>query len=156
MPVSLREINADTVRQVTALSVREDQKHFVAGNAESLAEALFAPEAWFRAIHVGQALAGFVMLYDESQRCPAPEKPEVVVWRFMVDSRFQGRGVGREALRQVIAHVRARGVFARLRLSYVPGPGCPEAFYRRLGFVPTGQIDDGEVVLELLLHGAAA
>jgi hypothetical protein len=27
----------------------------------------------------------------------------------------------------------------------VPGRGGPETFYRALGFVPTGRIDDGEV-----------
>lgn len=49
-PVTLREITAETVRAVIALSVAESQKMFVAPNAVSLAEALFAPEAWYRAI----------------------------------------------------------------------------------------------------------
>ena len=35
--------------------------------------------------------------------------------------------------------------------SYVPGPGCPEPFYRSLGFAPNGEVDDGEVVLVLPL-----
>jgi hypothetical protein len=42
----------------------------------------------------------------------------------MVDERFQGRGVGREAVRQVIAHVRAKGATKILEVSYVPGPGA--------------------------------
>ena len=49
-PVTLREITADTVRSVTKLAVREDQMRFVASNAVSLAQALFTPEAWYRAI----------------------------------------------------------------------------------------------------------
>jgi diamine N-acetyltransferase len=36
-------------------------------------------------------------------------------------------------------------------VSYVPGPGCPEPFYRRLGFRPTGRMEGSEVVLELPL-----
>lgn len=154
--VSLREISAETVRPVTNLSVREEQKQFVASNAVSLAQALFAPEAWYRAVYIGEELAGFVMLYDESLRSSPPEKPKAGVWRFMIDARFQGRGLGKAALEQVIEHVRAKGLFIKLELSYVPGPGCPEKFYSGLGFRPTGRVDKGEIVLELPLGETAA
>jgi diamine N-acetyltransferase len=151
-PVTLREITAETVLPVVRLSVAEGQKGFVATNAVSLAQALFAPEAWYRAIYFGEEIAGFVMLEDQSLRVPAPAKPEVGVWRFMVDERFQGRGIGRAALELVIAHVRAKGVFDELLLSYVPGPGCPEPFYRSLGFRPNGRMDGVEVVMALALR----
>lgn len=153
---TLREITADTVRQVTRLAVRADQVHLVATNAESLAQALFAPEAWYRAVYVGDELAGFVMLYDESLRSSPPADPQVCVWRFMVDARFQGRGIGRSALLQVIEHVRSKKIFCRLELSYVPGPQSPEKFYLGLGFRPNGRVDDGEVVLELPLGAGEA
>ena len=145
--VSLREITADTVRAVTSLSVAESQKHFVASNAISLAQALFAPEAWYRAIYCGEELVGFVMLHDESLGSNPPENPKVGVWRFMIDSRSQGRGIGREALNLVIEHVRAKGHFMSLELSYVPGPGCPAHFYLGLGFRHTGRLDGDQVVL---------
>ena len=149
--VALREITADTVITIVRLSVAEDQKRFVAANAVSLAQALFAPEAWYRAIYLGEEPAGFVMLYDESLRSEPPAQPEIGVWRFMIDRRFQGRGIGRAALAHVVAHVRAKGVFEKLELSYVPGPGCPEPFYLGLGFQHTGRMDEDEVVLELPL-----
>ena len=147
----LREITAETVRRVTSLSVREDQKHLVATNAESLAEALFSPEAWYRAIYSGEDLVGFVMLYDESLRSPPPEKPRVGVWRFMIDAKHQGKGFGRSALLKVIEHVRSKRIFDKLDLSYVPGLQSPEPFYLGLGFTPTGRVDGGEIVLELSL-----
>ena len=56
--VSLREITADTVLPVVRLAVAEDQKSFVATNAVSLAQALFAPEAWYRAIYLGDQPVG--------------------------------------------------------------------------------------------------
>lgn len=149
--VTLREITAETVRAICSLAVAESQKGFVAPNSVSLAQALFAPEAWYRAIYLGDEPAGFVMLHDESLRSSPPDAPQVGVWRFMIDQRFQGRGVGRAALLQVIEHVRRRGHFRTLELSYVPGPGCPEPFYRGLGFRPTGRVDDGEIVLEIPL-----
>lgn len=150
--VTLREITAETVLPVVRLSVAEPQKSFVAANAVSLSQALFAPEAWYRAIYYGDELVGFVMLEDQSLRTPAPAEPEIGVWRFMVDQHFQGRGIGRAALQQVIAHARAKRVFKTLLLSYVPGPGCPEPFYRSLGFMPNGRMDGIEVVMELPLQ----
>lgn len=155
-PVTLREITAATVRSVIDLSVAESQMGFVAPNAVSLAQALFAPQAWYRAIYSGDTVAGFVMLDDESLLTPPPLQPKVGVWRFMIDARYQHRGIGRAALRQIIEHVRNKGRFSHLQLSYVPGPGCPEPFYLSLGFRHTGRVDEGEIVLELPLSDPSA
>ena len=149
--VTLREITADTVVPVIRLSVAESQKRFVAPNAMSLSQALFAPEAWYRAIYADDELAGFVMVYDESQRAVVPEQARIGLWRLMIDEKFQRRRIGRAAMQLVIAHARARARFDRLETSFVPGPGCPEAFYLGLGFVHTGRLDGVEVVLELPL-----
>jgi diamine N-acetyltransferase len=154
--VSLREITSETVRSVTKLSVAESQKGFVAPNAVSLAQALFSPEAWYRAIYSAEELVGFVMLEDESLQTLPPEAPGIGVWRFMIDEKFQGRGIGRAALLLVIEHARSKGIFKTLQLSYVPGPGCPEPFYLGLGFRHTGKVDEGEVVLEFPLAENAA
>jgi diamine N-acetyltransferase len=154
--VSLREITSQTVRAVTNLSVAESQKGFVATNAVSLAQALFAPAAWYRAIYCAEELVGFIMLEDESLETPPPDKPSIDVWRFMIDARFQGQGIGRAALLQVIEHVRAKGIFETLELSYVPGLGCPEPFYLGLGFRHTGKSNQGEVVVEFPLAQNAA
>lgn len=150
--VSLREITAQTVRAVTDLSVADEQQRFVASNAVSLAEALFTKEAWYRAIYSGEQLAGFVMLYDEALRSHVPESPQVAIWRFMIDRSFQGRGVGRAAIQLVIEHVKSKGLYKKLDLSYVPGPGCPEPLYRSLGFKATGKEDQGELGMELVLR----
>lgn len=154
--VTLREITADTVIPVIRLAVSETQRGFVAPNAVSLAQALFAPEAWYRAIYHCETLAGFVMLEDESLRTPPPPTPQVGVWRFMIDANHQGQGIGHAALMKVIEHVRRKGIFTTLALSYVPGPGCPEPFYLGLGFQHTGRVDEDEVVLELPLTGTDA
>ena len=151
MDVSLREITADTVRQITDLTVLPEQQRFVASNAVSLAEALFSEEAWYRAIYSGDTPAGFVMLYDESLRSVPPADLNVGLWRLMIDRAFQGQGIGAAALEQVIAHVRCKNLFTSLAVSYVPGPGCPERFYLRAGFQHTGREDNGEIVLELPL-----
>ena len=149
--VSLREITAETVRDVLRLAVAPDQQRFVASNAVSLAQALFSPEAWYRAIYLDDKAVGFVMVYDESLRKAPPPAPQVGIWRFMVDAGYQRQGIGAQALRLVIAHARAKAASPRLEVSYVPGPGCPEAFYLGAGFRHTGRVDEGEMVLELPL-----
>jgi diamine N-acetyltransferase len=48
--------------------------------------------------------------------------------------------------------VRANGA-AELLTSCVPGDGGPEPFYRRIGFSPTGELDEnGEIILALDLR----
>ena len=84
--VTLRDITAETVGSVIKLAVADYQTRFVAPNAVSLAQALFAPAAWYRAIYLGDKPVGFVMLEDETQLNPMPETPSVSVWRFMVDA----------------------------------------------------------------------
>ena len=146
LKVSLREINADTVRAVTSLAVHPEQQNFVAPNAVSLAQALFSDEAWYRAIHADDELVGFVMLADETLKKAPPAEPKVFLWRLMIDARHQRRGIGRQVIQQLLQHVRGRGV-RQLHTSYVPAPGGPGDFYLSLGFRPNGEVEDGEVVV---------
>ena len=154
--VTLREITSETVLPVVKLAVAENQKEYVAPNSVSLAQALFAPEAWYRAIYYADELVGFVMLEDESLRSRPSQKPGIGVWRFMIDAKHQRRGIGRAAMLRIIEHVRAKRRFDSLELSYVPGPGCPEPFYLALGFRHTGRMAGKEVILELPLGDRAA
>lgn len=154
--VTLREITAETVRSVIELAVTDYQTRFVAPNAVSLAQALFTPAAWYRAIYLGDKPVGFLMLEDETELDPVPDPPSVWVWRFMVDARYQRKGIGRATMLLVLEHVRSKGIVRKLAISYVPGEGCPEPLYRSLGFKPTGEMDEGEVIMELRLDTGAA
>lgn len=143
--VELRETTGETVRAVCLLHVAPDQRGFVAPNAVSFAEAMYEPKAWFRAVVADDVPVGFVMLSID------PDKPEVYLWRFMIDERYQGRGYGRAAIAQVVEHARTVPGATELLVSWVPADGGPEPFYRGLGFEPTGEIHDGEVVARLVL-----
>jgi len=151
--IALREVTAENFREVVALEVDPSQARFVAGNAFSIAEASFHREAWFRAIYAGEAPVGFLMLHDENLR-PKPREPDYYfLWRLMVDSRHQGRGVGRRAIELLVAHLRSRPNARLLRTRCLPGPGSPEGFYQRLGFRPTGTVVEGLTELGLQLPG---
>lgn len=143
--VTLREINEDTVRGICNLSVREEQQQFVAPNAVSIAQAHFSPHAWFRAIYAGDSPVGFVMLEDQ------PEKPEYYLWRFMIDTRYQKMGFGRQAIALLVEHVKTRPAATELLTSVVQAEGGPQMFYERLGFKLTGEYEDGEAMMRLVL-----
>lgn len=142
--VSLREITGETVRLITALDVGPEQQGLVAPNAVSIAEAHFQPKAWFRAIYAGEEPAGFAMVWRD------PDEQAFYIWRFMVDARFQGKGVGRRALELLLDEARSDGA-AEVTLSVVPGPHSAMAFYERCGFEPTGEMHGGEAEMRLTL-----
>lgn len=143
--VSLREITADTLESYLRLAVAEDQRGFVASNAVSVAQAHFSREAWFRGIVAGDEPVGFLMLHDD------PEKAEYFLWRLMIDQNHQGKGYGKAAVALLVDHVRTRPNATSLGVSTVRKPGNPQPFYEALGFVATGEIEDGETVLRLAL-----
>ena len=139
--ITLQEITRDTVREILKLKVAAHQEGFVASNAVSIAQAHFAPEAWFRAIYADETPVGFVMLSDD------PVKPEYGLWRFMIDAQYQQFGFGRRALELIFEHVRTRPGATQLFLSVVPGEGSAGPFYEKLGFRYTGEVDDDELVM---------
>lgn len=143
--ITLKEITSETVRIICNLSVRDDQKIFVAPNAVSIAQAYFSKHAWFRAIYADDTPVGFLMLEDQ------PEKPEYYLWRFMIDHRYQGFKFGSGAMNLVIEHVRDRPNAAELITSVLQGKGEPQGFYEKLGFELTGEYEEGEAVLRLKL-----
>jgi diamine N-acetyltransferase len=146
MTVHLREVTRESLRAVCALDAGDDGRQ-VAPNAISIAQAYFQREAWFRAIHAGEQLVGFVMLYDPTL-VDAPEEPDFFLWRLMIDQAQQGKGYGHAAVEALVAHVRNRPAATRLLVSHVKGAPRLPAFYASLGFAYTGAEEDGELVME--------
>ena len=136
-----------------ALGVPPEQERFVGSVRDALADAAAYPHAmpWYRAVYAGDEPVGFVML---SWNVP-PAPPEIIgpwfLWKIVIDRRHQGRGYGAATVRLVADLVRAEGA-TELLTSYVAEEGGPAGFYERLGFTPTGDLDDsGEVIVRLPL-----
>jgi len=148
--VHLREITDDNRAAVRALRVRGRQKRFVSSVSRSLRDAARAPRArpWFRAVYDGDEPVGFVMLAWKPRK--GPYRGRHFLWRLLVDKRHQGRGIGRAVLTQLVELVRADGG-TELLTSFEPGKSGPWPFYQGFGFQPTGELDDGEIVLRLAL-----
>lgn len=144
--VELVPITPDNARAVQALRTHKTQERMVAPVLRSFADAL-VPEVidgapvvpWYRAVAADGDLVGFVMLAE-----PTEVHPEPYLWRLLVDRLHQRRGIGERILDLLVDQCRAWGVDT-LMTSWVDGVGSPRGFYERNGFVPTGEIIDGEV-----------
>lgn len=137
-------ITPANVAAACQLAVEPHQKDFVAPVAVSLAEAYTQPEvAWPRLILDDGEPVAFVMGGFD----PGAERDffRCGVWRLNVGAGVQGRGYGRFAVETVLEEARRRGNTTATVL-WIPAEGGPEEFYLRLGFKPTGQTFNGEVV----------
>lgn len=144
MTVELRPITEENFRAVIKLEVRPEQSGFVAPNVVGIAETHIYPEAEPRAVYAGDELVGFVLFHPIDKEKPAEGH---CIVRLMIAHQFQGRGLGRQALEAAVDWiVRERGV-DRVRLSVVPANAPARGLYRTAGFVETGELDDGELVM---------
>src|SRR5215213_3849190 len=99
--VTLRPITKENWETAARLEVREDQRDFITPNVWSIAEAQFHP--WTRplAIYNGGVMVGF-LLYGKD-----PQDDQYWLYRFMIDRRHQGKGLGKAALLALIERLRS-------------------------------------------------
>ena len=153
--VTLRQVTEENRHEVEQLTVTADQSNYVASVTQSLEEAAETPDACpkYWALYEGEQPVGFVMISDNIP----PERTEYLgpyfLWRLLIDTRFQRRGLGTAALDLVVDYVLQRPNAHTLFTSHVPIPGAasPLDFYLQYGFVLTGAIHDDEPVLALPL-----
>ena len=142
--IHLEEVSPDNWR--LDLHVRNDQKDFAANSITLLARAYAYRNSGSRAliiynddIPIGMALYYYIDgAYDFSQ--------------FFIDERYQGKGLGYEAARLVIREMEKDGVYHKVVLCYVEGDEAAERLYRKLGFSPTGEKEEDEIVMEKQLR----
>lgn len=124
------------------------QRRMVADNVRSIAEAHFSESAWMRAIYADDIPVGFIMTHTGSDYEDGIDCPGVFLWRLMIGGPFQGLGYGEKAMDKLVKHLQAMGI-PLLYTSCGQGEGSPEGFYKKLGFLPTGEYYDHEIELVL-------
>jgi len=143
LTISLQPITRDNLEACINLSPREEQKSFVAPNIYSIAQAYVEPTWTPLAIYVNDTPVGFMMYGREV------ETGRDWIIRLMIDRQYQGRGYGRAATEAVIERIIQQPGYTELLVSYVPENTGAERLYQSLGFVATGEIEDGEIVVRL-------
>jgi diamine N-acetyltransferase len=144
MTVELRPITAENFEAVIKLEVHPEQAEFVAPNVRGIAETYICPDAEPRAVYSGGDPVGFVLFRPIDRDDPAAGH---CIVRLMIAKQFQGRGLGRQAVEAAVAWVVRERRVDRVRLSVVPENELARNLYRSAGFVETGDLDDGELVM---------
>lgn len=142
--IELREITKDNYEDCLNLSVREDQKDYVAPNIYSLAQAyIFRNSAFPFAIYSDDILIGFIMLgYYEVKNC-------YTLWRFMIDKKYQNKGYGKQALLLGIDYLKLTFHVKEIFTSVVPKNIFAKKLYNSIGFIETGELSGSEIVMKL-------
>lgn len=153
--MELRKVDESNLWKIVALSVAPEQTGFVATVMESILEAYAAQASGGVALPFGvyeeDTPVGFVMFgYGKSGD---PDEPDVAqgnytIWRFLIDQRYQGRGLGRKALALALDYLRTNpaGPAEAVWLSYEPENARAKALYHAFGFEENGEMCGGETV----------
>jgi diamine N-acetyltransferase len=146
MTIQLRKITRDNWYECVKLSTSEEQKGYVASNAISIAQAYIEPTYVPLAIYDDHMMVGFIMHGRDA------ETGFDWIIRLMIDAGHQGRGYGRAAMIEALSILKQLPDSKGIKISYVPGNGVAERLYADLGFRPTGEVDDGEIVAQLRVN----
>lgn len=157
--VQLRNIVTEEDRAAVLTLRRGPGQERYLGSMEShfedaVTDARACPRMW--SVHDRDLLVGFVMISDDIPAARLAADDDLVgpyfLWRLLIDERFQGHGYGAATLDAVVDYLRTRPAADVLLTSCRDGPGSPQPFYVRYGFVLTGETKWGEDLLRLDLR----
>lgn len=154
--LEVRPVTKENWKELIALKVRDDQKHFVASNLYSIAEAQFGEHIpgeghWDMmpfGIYDEDKPVGFLMIsynYDFARF-------QGFILRLMVDEKCQGKGYGKFGMNWMLERYRADERVKAVAISYEPDNEAARTLYASLGFQETGEIVDGEALALLKLR----
>ncbi len=145
MPIKLKAVDKDNWRELVDLSVAEDQKKWVAPNTHSIIEGLMEPGMMSRGIYDDDLPVGYILYLVNTNRKWG------YIARFMVGASQQAKGYGRQAMLLVIEDLKKHEGLERLLVGVVPGNDSAIKLYEKLGFVDTGIMNDGDLLMEMVL-----
>jgi diamine N-acetyltransferase len=161
MTISLQPITS--TNWVTCIELRptpQQQEHgWVSPNVFSLAQA-YAERWWIpTGVYRDQTMVGFILYGCWPPTPIAPDygrrEPGVYhVLRLMIDQRYQGQGYGYAAMHRLITQLRSLPEVRAVEVNYDADNLVVTRLFRRLGFEPTGEVDEGEIRARLVLSAA--
>lgn len=125
------------------ISVKPDQQDFVASIKDTLADAYVYKASEFRLVKCEEDLVGYVLVY------PFSEKGEkyVNIVRLVIDKEHQGKGYGRQLLRDTIHWIYSYyNQVSKVRISTMIENKVALSLYRSEGFEERG-VEENEIAL---------
>ena len=143
--IHFEEIGPENWRM--GLRVAKSQKHFVSDEMRLLARAYAFRKNRSTAllIYHDDVPVGMALYYD------CPELAAYDLSQFFIDERYQGRGYGIEAVRQILERLEIDGRYHKVYICYIDGNDAAKRMYEKLGFQPNGDRDGDEIVMEKIL-----
>ena len=138
--VKLFEVNEDNFFDVRRLSVGDGQKGFLDTALGIIARGYIYRSAGARVIGIADddTVVGVALVknMDEEPAC-------YDLQQFMIDAKYQGKGLGTAALRLILAELEAEGKYDCVEVCVKQDDLAAIRMYEKIGFKDTGYIDDG-------------
>ena len=145
--INFRKITEENFKAIMDMK-RPDEENFVAPNSYSLAQAWLYREdgdVFPFAIYNDDTAVGFMLLEEDR------EESDLVVWRIMFPPENENKGYGTAAMRLIIELARDSGKYRSLVLDCAQTNVKARHIYDKLGFIPTGEVFDHDIELQLML-----
>ncbi|MDD0821105.1 N-acetyltransferase [Bacillus cereus] len=137
--IYLKAIDKSNWKEAIRLSVKKEQQTFIASNLYSIAEVQFLANFYANGIYLDEKMIGFTMFGIDS------DDNNYWIYRLMVDEKFQGLGIGKQAIDLVIDEIRNNNAnISIIMIGYAPENLTAKFLYKKAGFIETELSSWGE------------
>ena len=137
--IKLTEVTEENWFEVASLSVKDDQKDYVAPVIGILARGYVYRDCNAR-IHVIEndgTIVGASLVREFTD-----EPLGYDLQQFMIDQRYQGKGYGTEALKLILDELRREGHYDHVEVCVKKTDVAAIHLYKKSGFVDSGYVDE--------------
>lgn len=138
--IYLKPIDKSNWKEAIRLSVKEEQQTFIASNLYSIAEVQFLDHFYSKGIYLDGKMIGFTMFGID------PDDNNYWIYRLMIDEKFQGKGIGKQAIYLVIDEIGQDNYTSipLIMIGYAPENLTAKFGYKKAGFIETKLSSWGE------------
>ncbi|UOB81823.1 GNAT family N-acetyltransferase (plasmid) [Bacillus sp. ZJS3] len=129
--IYLQPIDKSNWEEAIRLSVKEEQQTLIASNLYSIAEVQFLDNFYAKGIYLDEKMIGFTMFGIDS------DDNNYWIYRLMIDKKFQGKGIGKQAIHLVIDEIRRNNNanISIIMIGYAPENLTAKFVYKKAGFI---------------------
>ena len=138
--IYLQPIDKSNWEEAISLSVKEEQQTLIASNLYSIAEVQFLDNFYAKGIYLDEKMIGFTMFGIDS------DDNNYWIYRLMIDKKFQGKGIGKQAIHLVIDEIRRNNNanISIIMIGYAPENFTAKFLYKKVGYIETELSSWGE------------
>lgn len=147
--IKLVRIDESNFIQAFHLKLKDGQEKYVSHPIRSLAQAyVYYNQCCPFGIYLDEKMIGYVMvIYDY-------DLEEYNIWHMMIDREYQDKGYGQMAMEKCLSYIKTKpfGSSCKVVLTCNKENFGAMHLYSKFGFSETGQMDDDEMELALMME----